>query len=326
MTTLQPQTDSEQQQYRIGAVARLTGIPGTTLRIWERRYQVVTPHRSQGGIRLYDRTDIARLALLKRLVDSGDAIGTVARLSLDQLQERLALQMNYSGPVNISQTGMRVALLGDALTAQLVHDYRQRGTGFEIVTACRDAVDFENQIQSSQPDILIVEYPTIDEQTRPQVQHWLDTSSARQALVIYGFGRRVMIQQLDTTRITPLRAPVGVHELQRLCRSAPEGNSGGGVTVPLPVAATGEPRFDSDALNQIAQAASSVKCECPRHLVDLIRAMLSFENYSDSCEKRNINDALLHSRLKALAGQARSLIEQGLSEVVVADRLLDDEN
>ena len=84
--------------YRIGAVSRLTGIAADTLRVWERRYGVVEPRRSEKGGRLYTKDDIGRLALIKRLVDAGHAIGSIANLSLDQLEERLeAIALAASG-------------------------------------------------------------------------------------------------------------------------------------------------------------------------------------------------------------------------------------
>ena len=55
--------------YRIGAVAKLTGISPDALRIWERRYGCIVPLRSPGGGRLYSADDIARLQLMKLLVD-----------------------------------------------------------------------------------------------------------------------------------------------------------------------------------------------------------------------------------------------------------------
>lgn len=78
--------------YRIGAVSRLTGVTQDALRVWERRYGVVEPQRSEGGDRLYSREDVTRLTLIKRLVDAGHAISRVARLTLKQLQQRLAPQ------------------------------------------------------------------------------------------------------------------------------------------------------------------------------------------------------------------------------------------
>lgn len=66
-------------QYPIRAVAQLTGISIDTLRAWERRYEVVTPSRSERG-RLYSDADVARLQMLGELVKRGHAIGTVAGL------------------------------------------------------------------------------------------------------------------------------------------------------------------------------------------------------------------------------------------------------
>lgn len=57
--------------YTVKRAAELTGIPRDTLRVWERRYGVVTPTRSQGGYRLYDDLALRRLSAMQALVDSG---------------------------------------------------------------------------------------------------------------------------------------------------------------------------------------------------------------------------------------------------------------
>jgi DNA-binding transcriptional MerR regulator/methylmalonyl-CoA mutase cobalamin-binding subunit len=64
----------------IGAVARKTGLSSHVLRAWERRYQVVSPKRTAGGLRLYTHDDILRLQLLKRLTDQGHPISQIASL------------------------------------------------------------------------------------------------------------------------------------------------------------------------------------------------------------------------------------------------------
>jgi len=84
---LKPQLDNSSISSS-GAVSRLTGVAPDTLRVWERRYGAVVPFRSDAGTRLYSREDVGRLALIKRLVDRGDAISTVANLGAEQLQER----------------------------------------------------------------------------------------------------------------------------------------------------------------------------------------------------------------------------------------------
>ena len=80
------QKSLDEPVYRSGAVARLTGIPVQTLRVWERRYRIVGPRQSATGQRLYAPSDVNRLAVIKQLVDSGHAIGSIAPLGLDQLR------------------------------------------------------------------------------------------------------------------------------------------------------------------------------------------------------------------------------------------------
>jgi DNA-binding transcriptional MerR regulator/methylmalonyl-CoA mutase cobalamin-binding subunit len=58
----------------------MTGISLDTLRAWERRYEAVTPRRSDRG-RVYTEADITRLRHLGQLVARGHAIGTIARLN-----------------------------------------------------------------------------------------------------------------------------------------------------------------------------------------------------------------------------------------------------
>ena len=75
--------------YRIGAVSRLTSIPTGTIRVWERRYGVVEPGRSDGGFRLYSHRDVERLRVIKSLIENGETISGLAGLNLAQLKQRL---------------------------------------------------------------------------------------------------------------------------------------------------------------------------------------------------------------------------------------------
>lgn len=80
-------------KFRIGAVARMTRLSTHQLRVWERRYGVVTPERSEGGGRLYSSADVERLRRIKQLTDTGHAVGRLARLAdaeLDALQREHA--------------------------------------------------------------------------------------------------------------------------------------------------------------------------------------------------------------------------------------------
>jgi DNA-binding transcriptional MerR regulator/methylmalonyl-CoA mutase cobalamin-binding subunit len=86
-------------RYRIGAAAKLSGLSTHALRAWERRYEVVTPERTPSGGRLYSDNDIARLRLLKQLIDSGHSIGRLAHLPTDELRSLMAAHHDSRAPV-----------------------------------------------------------------------------------------------------------------------------------------------------------------------------------------------------------------------------------
>jgi len=74
-----------QPRHPIGVVAERTGLSTHVLRVWERRYGVVRPCRSEAGQRLYSDADLERLNLLRRAVGFGRSIGRIALLSGEDL-------------------------------------------------------------------------------------------------------------------------------------------------------------------------------------------------------------------------------------------------
>ena len=66
------------QMVSIAVAERETGVGKDTLRVWERRYGFPQPVRDARGDRLYPREQIARLRLMKRLMDSGHRPGKIA--------------------------------------------------------------------------------------------------------------------------------------------------------------------------------------------------------------------------------------------------------
>ena len=73
----------------IQVVTRRTGVSADVLRVWEKRYAVVTPVRSTNGRRLYSDADIERLRLLVQATRTGRAIGQVAALPTGALLKLL---------------------------------------------------------------------------------------------------------------------------------------------------------------------------------------------------------------------------------------------
>ena len=307
--------------YRIGAVSRLTGIPAETLRVWERRYGVVKPGRAEGRFRMYSRDDVGRLALIKQLVDAGNAIGSVANLSIEQLRERLEVHSTrgLEPPADLDRS-CRVAILGDVVTAR-VSTQTEELRELEIVVSQQERQHFESELRGKQVDVLVLEYPIINRRTITDVNDLLRLSGAKHAVVIYGFGRSETVNRLDTSRVVPMRAPVSMAELQRTCLGvttlAPlPADKGFIVTGPIPPR-----RYDNETLGRIACASTTVECECPHHLADLIMSLSAFETYSAECESRSKEDAALHAHLHATTAQARSMLEDALARLVEAERL-----
>jgi methanogenic corrinoid protein MtbC1 len=79
-------TISDDPKYTIKTVCDQTGILPVTLRAWERRHEVLNPHRGDNRYRLYSDRDIATLRWIKNRVDSGISISS-AVTELRQLQQ-----------------------------------------------------------------------------------------------------------------------------------------------------------------------------------------------------------------------------------------------
>jgi methylmalonyl-CoA mutase cobalamin-binding subunit len=69
----------------IGAVERDVGLPGETLRIWERRYGFPQPVRDAAGRRAYPPEQVRKLRLLRRLLAEGHRPGRIVPLPVEAL-------------------------------------------------------------------------------------------------------------------------------------------------------------------------------------------------------------------------------------------------
>lgn len=147
-------TPVEPRRYRSGEAARLARMPAATLRIWERRYAVVSPPKTASGHRLYSDDDLRRLRLIKTLVDQGHSIGTIAgldwealktlMLSLENTQPELpeTLALLVVGPVDALSTGpmfggMRIRAHVCSIESVRLRSLRRRHTrtGASVSTA-----------------------------------------------------------------------------------------------------------------------------------------------------------------------------------------------
>jgi DNA-binding transcriptional MerR regulator len=66
---------------RIGELSKRSGVSPESLRAWERRYGLLRPTRSPGGLRLYSLDDLERVRKMQAHLSSGLAAAEAARLA-----------------------------------------------------------------------------------------------------------------------------------------------------------------------------------------------------------------------------------------------------
>lgn len=305
--------------FRIGAVARLTGISPDTLRVWERRYQVISPQRNASGTRLYSQQDINRLQLIKRLVDAGQAIGTVAALTLDQLHARLA-QLGGTPASPSPDEPVRLLLVGPTLPLRLAADAAAEDAQRLRVVGRLDGLAALEQADM-QADVLLVECPTLDERSAHRLRRVRRQTGAQRLLVVYGFAPREAVAAVEAEGTVLLRFPASWAAVRAYClpeslRDARERRWEADDMDAVIAATLPARRFDDAQLARAGMVSTSIRCECPHHLADLIVALCRFERYSAECENRNAEDAALHAYLHGTTARARALMEGALARVL----------
>ena len=306
--------------YRSGAVARLTGIPVQTLRVWERRYKIVGPRQSATGQRQYSPEDVARLTVIKRLVDSGHAIGSIATLDLHSLavhaRKGRVQALSRFGLPQAAMTPVRVVIVGEALAMRVEHFHLP---ALQIVATTPKAEGAVETLRDVTADVLLVALPTLNHESAQAIRSLAQQVGPRKIIVEYGFGPQRIEQELRALGCSLVHAPVDIDQLESLCNFLPRAPRTGIATL-LPETDPASPRrFDNNTLAEISLASVVLSCECPHHISELLVKLGNFETYSAECESRSPADAALHHYLKDVAGNARAMLEEALLRVVEAE-------
>lgn len=97
--------------YSIKDLEKLTGIKAHTIRIWEKRYNVVCPVRTDTNIRLYSDSDLKRLLNVSILNRNGLKISSILQLSLQELNQKVLDVSNNSINVDSVIESMIIAMI-----------------------------------------------------------------------------------------------------------------------------------------------------------------------------------------------------------------------
>jgi len=269
--------DGTQKRYRSGDAARLANMPVTTLRIWERRYGVVAPPKSESGQRRYSEDDVRRLALLKALVQ---------RIETENFDP--------------AEAGVANMACFASLEEACLHPATERA------------------------DVLMVSVTSLHEDVASQVLSLGEAYQARAIAVAYGFGTGRAIQMLRLSGARLYREPDSRIELRQVLEELARTARGWGDAARDSLWLRAARRFDDQTLAAMAARSSTIACECPRHLAELIMKLSAFEKYSDECGSRSVGDMLLHRNLGDVANRALAMFESALSQIAHEEGLLQE--
>ncbi|HOO67042.1 MAG TPA: MerR family transcriptional regulator, partial [Bacteroidales bacterium] len=99
-------------RYTIAELEKLTGIRAGTIRIWERRYRIIKPHRTDTNRRWYDDDDLMRIINISILYRHGYKISKIATMTGVEIASQVAMLS-----ADTSDTGTQLDSLVVAMTS-----------------------------------------------------------------------------------------------------------------------------------------------------------------------------------------------------------------
>ena len=311
-------TLSSSSLYRIGAVSKTTGIPVSTLRIWETRYGAFSPIKTEGKQRLYEEHDVSKAILLKQLSNDGHAISSIAGLDLEALRRMSNLQSNAQH--HLAQTGQPVSLAVVGLGLANRIESKKFAAGLKrnkikVTDVLVDLAAAGKAAFTEQPQVLLIKINTLQTPVHASIQALIRQHKFAQTIIIYNFAPEAVVQAMKFSGLIVRRDPISDIELAELLQSvlfvdparAQEFGTTGTVI-------TGR-KYSDQTLSRVAGISTNVLCECPKHVAELISQLASFEEYSQECLNKNADDAHLHAYLRSISGTARSLFENALEKI-----------
>lgn len=97
--------------YSIKDLEKLSGIKAHTIRIWEKRYEIINPKRTPTNIRYYDDEDLKFLLNIALLNKNGIKISKIAKMERQEIAEKVAA---------ISEINFEYGTQLDALTLSMI--------------------------------------------------------------------------------------------------------------------------------------------------------------------------------------------------------------
>lgn len=103
--------NKKQSFFTIKDLEHITGIKAHTIRIWEKRYQILHPARSNNNIRIYDQDNLKKLFNIAVAVEAGNKISRLAQLPLSTLETLAATHLSEKNDIAPIEQRLRIALI-----------------------------------------------------------------------------------------------------------------------------------------------------------------------------------------------------------------------
>jgi MerR family transcriptional regulator, light-induced transcriptional regulator len=103
--------------YQINDLERLSGIKAHTIRIWEKRYNLIEPQRSDTNIRFYSDEQVKRLLNVSTLLENGHKISKIAALKDNELRKLISKVLDEPMDSKVNN-----AFVNDLINAMLSFD------------------------------------------------------------------------------------------------------------------------------------------------------------------------------------------------------------
>ncbi len=87
--------------YSIKELSEISGIKAHTIRIWEQRYHLLSPSRTDTNIRLYGDEDLKKLLNVSQLISQGKKISFISRMTDDEIANEIDEFISKSSPKNL---------------------------------------------------------------------------------------------------------------------------------------------------------------------------------------------------------------------------------
>ncbi|MFQ3326350.1 MAG: DNA-binding transcriptional MerR regulator, partial [Salibacteraceae bacterium] len=78
------------RQYAIKDLERISGVKAGTIRIWEQRYNLLQPMRTETNIRYYQDNDLKKLLNVSMLLEKGMRISRISQFDDSELKKMIA--------------------------------------------------------------------------------------------------------------------------------------------------------------------------------------------------------------------------------------------